>query len=132
MGFKSGKGCKNNKCTKPNCNDFLCGIQREFPIFTQYIAPNGGLDSQTESHALFYYYLLAEKAVETQSTEIVYEGDKDPVYNQLEILKSVARWYSVDVHNMVNAWHAVDLTCLMHGLPRLPEKFRFDNKVRLQ
>jgi len=132
MGFKHGTGCKNSSCTKIGCNDFMCGLESPCPIFTQYIAPRGGLDSKKESHALFYYYLLATKATEMEDTQIVYEGDKDPEYNQLQILKSVARWYSVDVHHMVNAWNAVDLTCLMHKLPTLANKYRFTSKTKIR
>jgi len=132
MGFKSGTGCKNNSCTKTNCNDIMCGLITPCPIFTRYITPNGGLDSHKETHALFYYYLLASKALETESNQIVYEGDKDPEYNQMQILKSVAKWYAVDVHNMVNAWDAVDLTCLMHNLPKLANRFRFTNKIEIR
>jgi len=124
MGFKHGTGCKNSHCRKANCNDFMCGLNAPYPVFTQYIAPNGGLDSQKETHALFYYYLLARKAYEEEKDAIVYEGDKDPEFNHMQILKSVARWYTVDVHHMVNAWKAVDLNCLMHDLPKLPNKYR--------
>jgi hypothetical protein len=124
MRFKHGKNCKNSNCKKTNCTDFMCGVIRQYPIFTQYISPNGGLDSNLETHALFYYYLLARQAYEAGRDAIVYEGDKDPEFNYTQILKSVAKWYSIDVHNMVNAWKAVDLTCFMHKLPTLPNKYR--------
>lgn len=131
MGFKEGKFCKNKACKDSNCKDFLCGVELEYPVFVQCIAPRGGLDRTMESHALFYYYLLAQKAIEIQASEIVYEGDVDPVYKHLELLKSVAIFYQVDVHNMTNAWKAVDLTCLMQGLPKLPNKYRYTSKIVL-
>ncbi len=129
--FKSGKGCKNTHCKDANCTNFLCGIAVSVPIFTQYITPNGGLDKEKESHALFYYYLLAQKAVEEDASKIVYEGEKDPEFKQFELCKGVAKMYGVELTAMLNAWKSVDLTCLMHNLPKLPDKYRYPTKITL-
>jgi len=92
----------------------------EVPLFPEYIIPNGGLSTHRESHGLFYYYLLAMQAMDTELNGIVYEGDKDPLQNYRQLFQSVARLYNVDPDAMNRAWPDVDKTCVMHNMPILP------------
>ena len=109
----------------PHSNDINKGFKLEIPLFPDYIIPNGGLTNERESHALFYYYILATQMREQELHGIVYEGDKDPEYNYRQVFLSVARMYSLRPENMVNAWPSVDVTCEMHGMTRLPQEQKY-------
>ncbi len=100
----------------------------ELPLFPQYIIPDGGLTNERESHALFYYYILATQAKEIEETSIVYEGDKDPEAHYRQLFTSVAKLYNVQPDNMANAWASVDVTCEMHKLPKLPNNVKYRHR----
>lgn len=94
-------------------------------LFTQYMVPYGFLTEQRETHACMYYYLLARKNWEEQQNGIVYEGDKDPEFNYVQLCKSVARVYGVRPEGLALAWDLVDKTCVMWDLPILPNEERY-------
>ena len=100
----------------------------------EYITPNGFLDYENESHALFFYYINAQRIYETyiKNEPIVLEGDADPEYNLQELFISIAKLYNVHPENMANAWHQVDMQCRLLNLPLLPTetRYRFNNSVR--
>jgi len=90
------------------------------PRFPDYMQPNGGLNSHRETHALFYYYLLAKKNLETRENQIVYEGDVDPVFGFRSLFKSIAVLYNVEPEAMQKCWKEVDYTCHLNNLPKFP------------
>ncbi len=100
----------------------------ELPLFPDYIIPNGGLTNERTSHALFYYYVLAMNAWETEKTQIVYEGDADYVANYRNLFNAVSRMYDVDPEHMINAWASVDTTCDMHNMPKLPQTQKYRHR----
>lgn len=104
-------------------------IKFDVPIFTAYIVPYGYLDSNRESHALWYYYVVARQAYETHVLDqIVLEGDKDPVANFRQLFTSVARMYGVEPEAMAKCWDRIDAQCDLINCPRMPdeERYRFD------
>ena len=123
---KLGNGCQNIKCNKSDCRDIFCGVQREVPIYP-------ALNSEhKEVHALFYYYLLAHKQLEEQREgAIVYEGDPDPVYDYIKLVKHVAILYEVDVEYMLNAWPAIDEFCAANNLPLMPNSPKYRHHMRI-
>lgn len=95
-------------------------------LFVQYMWPNGGLNQHRETHALFYYYLLAKNAYDTmQAGMIAYEGDADSGFNFEQLFKSVARMYGVEPEAMVKCWDLVDYTCFLNDLPKLPDETKY-------
>lgn len=111
--------------TKPS-NDIHKGFNLELPLFPDYIIPNGGLTNDRESHALFYYYILAMNMYDKETNGVVYEGDKDPEFFYANLFKSIAHMYDIKPDHMVNAWASVDVTCEMYGMPHMPhgQKYR--------
>lgn len=99
----------------------LAGLKVTPPIFERYMQPFGGLNAERETHALFYYYLLARKNWEDEIGGIVYEGSPDPIFAYLQLFKSIANLYGVEPEAMEKCWSEVDYTCAMHDLPKLPE-----------
>jgi len=91
------------------------------PLFVNYMQPNGGLTRDRETHALFYYYLLAKKNLETRETQLVYEGDTDPVFAFRNLFKSIAILYGVRPEHMQKCWPEVDYTCHLNNLPKFPK-----------
>lgn len=109
----------------PRSNDIHKGFRLEIPLFPDYIIPNGGLTNERESHALFYYYILAMQMYDREKNGVVYEGDKDPEFNYRNVFLSVANLYGIRPENMVNAWPSVDVTCTMHNMPLLPREAKY-------
>ncbi len=104
----------------PHSNDINKGFVLEIPLFPDYIIPNGGLTNERESHALFYYYILAMQMYDREKHQIVFEGDADYLPDYHQVFLNVARLYGLRPDNMVNAWPSVDVTCEMHGMPKMP------------
>lgn len=96
-------------------------------LFPDLMYPNGALTDVRETHALFYYYLLAHKNYEEQhkGRRLVYEGEDDPRFNYQQLHKSVAKMYAVEPEAMAHAWPEVDKTCILFNLPLLPDEERF-------
>lgn len=103
------------------------------PIFQDYLPPNGMLDEYLETHALFYYYLLAMRQYQEkiESVPIVLEGNPDPQVDFKQLYLSVARMYEVDPEKMANAWHQIDMQCRILGYPPLPDKYRKPIRVQV-
>jgi len=101
--------------------------QQQPPLFFQLIKPNGGLTQARETHALFYYYIIARSAYEevVKGTTVVYEGDDDPSMNLRQTFISVAKLYKVAPEAMAKCWSHVDITCAMLSLPMLPDERRY-------
>lgn len=94
-------------------------------LFLQYMVPHGYLTNDRETHACMYYYLIARQNWEKQTNPIVYEGDKDPEYNYIQLCNSVAKSYGVKPQALAMAWDLIDKTCVMHKLPLLPNEERY-------
>lgn len=104
----------------------------DMPVFPEYEAPNGFLDNYLESHALWYYYLLARNTWERQVDKpIVLEGEKDPEPNFHQLLQSIAHVYGIKLEGMVKCWPQIDKQCELLGLPKLPdeERYRFNRPI---
>ena len=99
-------------------------------VFRNYLPPNGFLNDDPACHALFYYYLLAMKnyQAEFEGVELVYEGDRDPVYNYRQLFSSIAMMYSVEPERMIKFWTNVDMQVAILGMPKLPmtNQYRFE------
>ena len=100
------------------------------PFFTNYIQPNGYLDTSREAHGLWNYYICARNAYETHvhETAILFEGEKNPVTNFRQLFTSMAEMYGVQPEAMAKCWDMVDKQCEYIELPRLPdeEQYRFN------
>ena len=96
----------------------------EPPLFLKYMFPNGGLNQHRATHALFYYFLLARKAWEEEKGGIVYEDDPEPIFDYLQLFKTIARLYGVEPEEMEKCWYEVDYTCFINDLPKLPKNTR--------
>lgn len=80
-------------------------VQYEYPMFYDYVEPKGALAINKESHACFYYAMLAAKArglvgsgIDSQIIEYRV-GDTPPEWNEShdeEIAKSVAIIYGLE------------------------------------
>lgn len=111
------------------------GIKFDALIFSAYIQPNGWLDWQPESHALWYYYTRARAAYERIVLDpIVLVGEKDPQANFKQLFTSVARIYGVEPEAMAKCWDLVDAQCDVLNLPRMPdgEKYRFNRRIEIE
>lgn len=99
------------------------------PTFYQYLPPEGFIERHASCQGLWYYYLIAKRNLEEQLACIVLEGEKDPTYNYLQLLKSVAIMYGVQPEQLTKNWASVDLQCQTLNLPQLPkeERYRFHN-----
>lgn len=94
--------------------------------FVHYVPPMGFLEMSDECFALWYYYLLARKAhEEIELDPIVLEGEPDPTTDYIQLVKSVAKIYGVEVAHMTKCWKAVDAQCWAMGLPKMPEGDRY-------
>lgn len=104
-------------------------------LFPGYIVPNGFLDRNRESHALWFYYLHARGTWENnvQNNPWVYEGDLDPGFNFRQLFNSIALIYGVEHSAMAKCWPMIDLQCLALQLPTLPdeERYRFNRAIIL-
>ena len=111
------------------------GQQIELTIFGDYIKPLGVFTHELETHALFYYYLIARRAYEENIKDepIVYEGHKDPEVNFQQIFISVASMYGIEPSAMSRRWELIDQQCLLAGLPLMPneDKYRHNAIIRL-
>lgn len=94
-------------------------------LFAHLMQPYGGLNQHRETHALFYYYMLAQKNFEEQQNMIVYEGDADPVFDYYRLFVSIAAMYNVEPEAMAKCWKEVDYTCAAQGLPKLKDERRY-------
>ena len=103
--------------------------------YTQYEIPNGGLPvNNREASALFHYYVTARATYERVNTEIRYEHEHEDIVNYNQLFSSVARMYGVEPEKMVKHWAAVDFTCTLHSLPKLPdeEKYRMNRTIEVK
>lgn len=116
----------------PHSDDIRKGFHLEIPLFPNYIIPNGGLTNERESHALFYYYILAMQMYDKEKNQVVFEGDADYVGQYRQVFLNVARLYNVRPENMVNAWASVDTTCYMHKMPMLPQEQKYRQRGMMQ
>lgn len=111
------------------------GQQIELTIFADYIKPNGVFTHEIETHALFYYYLIARRTYEENVLveRIVLEGDKDLQVNFQQMFESVASMYGIDPSAMSRRWEIIDQQCLLKELPLLPneDKYRHNAIIRL-
>lgn len=104
-------------------------------IFSAYIQPNGWLDWEPESHALWYYYTRARATYERIILDpIVLVGDKDPEANFRQLFTSVATIYGVKPEAMAKCWPMIDMQCDTIGCPRLPdeERYRFNREIVIE
>ncbi len=91
------------------------------PIFYQYIVPNGYLTPEIEVHALWYYYLCANKAMRQAENDFRLESQDMPMeINYRQIFTSIAHMYNVDTEKMNNCWPQIDKQCELLNLPKLP------------
>lgn len=100
--------------------------------FTQYEPPYGALPkNEPAAHALFHYYVTARSNWERVNTEIRYEDEKEDQINYSQLMKNIGRAYGVEPEDMIKHWKAVDFTCTMHNLPKLPdeERYRMDRPI---
>jgi len=106
-------------------------IESEVILFLEYQIPHGALQPCAECHALFYYYLLAQRNYEMEKDVIILDGQMDPHYHYHQLFKSIATMYGVQPENMQNFWGFVDKQCELINLPKLPdlEKYRFNRKL---
>lgn len=107
-------------------------VNSNMPYFMGYVEPNGFLDMEAETHALWNYYLCARGAYErTVKHVIAIEGEDDPQANMLQLAKSMAELYGTTLEAMMKCWDRVDKQCDYLGLPRLPdeERYRFNRAI---
>ena len=112
-------------------------LKLEAPRFLKYESPKGYLTNHPACHALWYYYVIARNAFETNEEEpIVLEGDEDPVNDYTQIFTSVATLYGVQPEEMVKYWDNIDNQCRLLRLPLMgkSEKLRMNSvpEVRTQ
>ena len=99
-------------------------------MFAQWIEQAGGyLPNVPQAHALMYYAMQAARMQTEEVKDIVLEGDPDPVRNYVNLIKSVARWYSVSVDQMISCWPFVDKQMEALEFPRVRQPARFDNTI---
>lgn len=98
------------------------------PVFPNYTQPLGKLPSHIGAQALWYYYLLVQKALELESETIVLEGTVHLKPDYTHHFLSVAQVYGLDPAVMVKFWKYVDAQADEMGFPRLPtyDKIRFN------
>lgn len=90
-------------------------------VFCDYIVPKGHLTATNECHALFYYYLCANKALRQEMEDFRLEPQDTPSkVNYKQLTLSIANIYDVSPIHMHNCWPEVDAQCDLLGLPRLP------------
>jgi hypothetical protein len=94
------------------------------PFFDAYTHRYGGhLPKDVAAHALFYYHLLARKQYESNRDNLVYEGEKDKVFNPRGLWMTIAGIYGVDPNEMGNYWEPVMLELMRQDLPALPKQY---------
>lgn len=102
--------------------------------FTQYEIPHGGLPvGNKAAHALFRYAVTARQTWERERTMIRYEHELEDKTDYRQLMSSIARMYGVEPEEMIKHWKAVDFTCTMHGIAKLPdeERFRFNRPIKV-
>jgi hypothetical protein len=103
--------------------------------FLKYEVPYGGLPKgEIAAHALFRYYTIARSNWERVNTQIRYEDEREDVINYRQLMSSIATMYNTTPERMVKFWPAVDWTCTMHSLPKLPdeERYRMNRTIVVQ
>lgn len=113
-------------------------VQFRMQNWPQFTEPHGRLVNDAGCQGLWYYNLLATQGWSRESTELVLEGEKDPVMEYEKIFRRCAMMYGADINTMANYWVLIDaeidrqnvLRVLQEGKPaisKLPEKYRFRN-----
>lgn len=91
-----------------------------------YIQPNGFLDSEFATHALWNYYLSARGAYERHNIDSMkLEGEWEVKVPYRDIFMSVARMYGVRCEEMAKCWDMIDMQCTALDLPKLPNEDRY-------
>ena len=96
------------------------------PLFVGYMQPDGFLDQHRESHALFYYNLIAHNTYEEHVRDsLKLEGELEVQPNFRAIFESLATLYGVQPEAMAKCWDMVDMQCQVLNIPTLPDEARY-------
>ncbi len=98
-----------------------------YPTFESYIVPYGFLERDPACQALFYYAVLARRALEENYGPIdyQYEGTLSNRTDFRALFESIAFLYGVEPAAMQRYWPAVDMQFTVLRLPELPKEDRY-------
>lgn len=93
-------------------------------IWRSYNSPEGFLHPHKACHALWYYAMCARSNYEKQQSDLIYEGDPDPIYDFRSLMMGIATLYGVQPEEMIRFWNNVDLQMVKMKIPLVPLALR--------
>lgn len=104
-------------------------FEHEAPYFGELLATQGGaLPRDPAAHALWHYYIIAAKSLESKAANLVYDDELSKDFNAKQVFESVATMHGVAPESMAAYWSVIEATRRVLRLTTnadIPERFKF-------
>lgn len=91
---------------------------------------HGMLIHHQACYALWFYYGVGYNTyVKRIRDKILIEGEKEPIVNHKELMKSTSILYGVEPEQMIRFWQDIDIECIRTFKPLMPDFLRFNKPI---